>query len=92
MFAYQKTKDEKYMLATEKNKLWRDKRWASASGWNIAAIVKVLHSLPPYYSALLLESYDVNAEYTVADRVSYYRFTFSENPESHIPPSMSKPK
>ena len=35
-----------HMWDGEKNKLWRDKRWASASGWNIAAIVKVLHSLP----------------------------------------------
>lgn len=30
----------------EKNKLWRDKRWGAASGWNAAAIVKVLHLLP----------------------------------------------
>ena len=28
------------------NRLWRDKRWGTASGWNAAAIVKVLHWLP----------------------------------------------
>jgi putative alpha-1,2-mannosidase len=38
----------------------------------------------PYYSSLLLEDYDINVEYTVTDRVSYYRFTFPENPDSHI--------
>ena len=35
-----------HMWDAEKNKLWRDKRWATASGWNAAAIVKVLHWLP----------------------------------------------
>ena len=38
----------------------------------------------PYYSALLLEDYDINAEYTVTDQASYYRFTFPENSDSHI--------
>ena len=35
-----------HMWDAEKNRLWRDKRWATASGWNAAAIVKVLHWLP----------------------------------------------
>ena len=30
----------------ENNRLWRDKRWGAASGWNAAAIVKVLYWLP----------------------------------------------
>jgi len=30
----------------ENNRLWRDKRWGAASGWNAAAIVKVLNWLP----------------------------------------------
>ena len=41
-------------------------------------------TVTPYYSALLLEDYDVNVEYTVTDQVSYYRFTFPENSDSHI--------
>jgi len=38
----------------------------------------------PYYSSLLLEDYDINVEYTVTEQVSYYRFTFPENSNSHI--------
>ena len=41
-------------------------------------------TVTPYYSKLLLEDYDINVEYTVSDQVSYYRFTFPENPNSHI--------
>lgn len=41
-------------------------------------------TVTPYYSALLLEDYDINVEYTVADQASYYRFTFPENSDSHI--------
>lgn len=41
-------------------------------------------TVTPYYSALLLEDYDINVEYTVTEQVSYYRFTFPENSDSHI--------
>jgi putative alpha-1,2-mannosidase len=41
-------------------------------------------TVTPYYSALLLEDYDVNVECTVTGQVSYFRFTFPENPDSHI--------
>jgi len=41
-------------------------------------------TVTPYYSALLLEDYDINVEYTVTDQSSYYRFTFPENSDSHI--------
>lgn len=41
-------------------------------------------TVTPYYSALLLEDYDINVEYTVAEQASYYRFTFPENSDSHI--------
>ena len=41
-------------------------------------------TVTPYYSSLLLETYDINVEYTVTEQVSYYRFTFPENPDSHI--------
>ncbi len=41
-------------------------------------------TVTPYYSALLLEDYDVNTEYTVTDHASYFRFTFPENSDSHI--------
>lgn len=41
-------------------------------------------TVTPYYSALLLEDYDINVEYTVTDQASYYRFTFPENSDSHI--------
>ena len=30
----------------EKNTLWRDKRWGAASGWTLAALVKIIHWLP----------------------------------------------
>ena len=38
----------------------------------------------PYYSSLLLEDYDINVEYTVADQASYFRFTFPKSSDSHI--------
>jgi putative alpha-1,2-mannosidase len=41
-------------------------------------------TVTPYYSALLLEDYDINVEYTVTDQASYFRFTFPENSDSHI--------
>ena len=41
-------------------------------------------TVTPYYSSLLLEDYDINVECTVTDHVSYFRFTFPENPDSHI--------
>jgi putative alpha-1,2-mannosidase len=41
-------------------------------------------TVTPYYSAILLEDYDINVEYTVSDQTSYYRFTFPENSDSHI--------
>ena len=41
-------------------------------------------TVTPYYSALLLEDYDINAEYTVTNKASYFRFTFPENSDSHI--------
>ena len=41
-------------------------------------------TVTPYYSALLLEDYDINVEYTVTEQVSYYKFTFPENADSHI--------
>jgi putative alpha-1,2-mannosidase len=41
-------------------------------------------TVTPYYSAILLEDYEINTEYTVADKASYFRFTFPENSESHI--------
>jgi putative alpha-1,2-mannosidase len=41
-------------------------------------------TVTPYYSALLLEDYDVNVEYTATNQASYFRFTFPENQDSHI--------
>jgi putative alpha-1,2-mannosidase len=41
-------------------------------------------TVTPYYSSLLLEDYDVNVEYTVADQASYFRFTFPQSSDSHI--------
>jgi putative alpha-1,2-mannosidase len=41
-------------------------------------------TVTPYYSSLLLEDYDITVEYTVTEQVSYYKFTFPENPDSHI--------
>jgi putative alpha-1,2-mannosidase len=41
-------------------------------------------TVTPYYSALLLQDYDINVEYTVTDQASYFRFTFPENSDSHI--------
>ena len=41
-------------------------------------------TVTPYYSALLLEDYDINVECTVTEQVSYFRFTFPENQDSHI--------
>lgn len=41
-------------------------------------------TVTPYYSALLLEDYDINVEYTATNQSSYFRFTFPENSDSHI--------
>ena len=41
-------------------------------------------TVTPYYSSLLLESYNITVECTVTEQVSYFRFTFPENPDSHI--------
>lgn len=41
-------------------------------------------TVTPYYSALLLEDYDINVEYTATIQSSYYRFTFPESSDSHI--------
>ena len=41
-------------------------------------------TVTPYYSSLLLEDYDVNVEYTVADQASYFKFTFPQSSDSHI--------
>ncbi len=41
-------------------------------------------TVTPYYSSLLLEDYDINAEYTVTNNVAYYRFTFPKSADSHI--------
>jgi putative alpha-1,2-mannosidase len=41
-------------------------------------------TVTPYYSSLLLEDYDITVECTVTEQVSYFRFTFPENPDSHI--------
>jgi putative alpha-1,2-mannosidase len=41
-------------------------------------------TVTPYYSALLLEDYDINVEYTVTDDAAYYRFTFPKASDSHI--------
>jgi len=41
-------------------------------------------TVTPYYSKLLLENYDINVECTVTEQVSYFKFTFPENPDSHI--------
>lgn len=41
-------------------------------------------TVTPYYSALLLEDYDINVEYTVTKNVSYFRFRFPKSADSHI--------
>jgi putative alpha-1,2-mannosidase len=41
-------------------------------------------TVTPYYSALLLEDYDINVEYTVTKDAAYYRFTFPKASDSHI--------
>lgn len=66
--------------------------WIMATTGNIEVIPAKMASnydhdfetVTPYYSALLLEDYDINAEYTAANQSSYFRFTFPENSDSHI--------
>ena len=66
--------------------------WVMATTGNIEVAPEKIASnydhdfetVTPYYSALLLEDYDINAEYTVTDKASYFRFTFPENSDSHI--------
>ncbi len=41
-------------------------------------------TVTPYYSAVLLEDYDINVEYTVTEHAAYYRFTFPKSSNSHI--------
>ena len=41
-------------------------------------------TVTPYYSALLLENYEINVEYTVTKNAAYYRFTFPKASDSHI--------
>jgi putative alpha-1,2-mannosidase len=41
-------------------------------------------TVTPYYSALLLEDYDINVEYTTTDHVAYFKFIFPESSDSHI--------
>jgi len=41
-------------------------------------------TVTPYYSAVLLEDYDINVEYTVTEHAAYYRFTFPKSSDSHI--------
>ena len=41
-------------------------------------------TVTPYYSSLLLEDYEIVVECTVTEQVSYFRFSFPENPDSHI--------
>jgi putative alpha-1,2-mannosidase len=41
-------------------------------------------TVTPYYSALLLEDYDINVEYTATEEAAYYRFTFPKASDSHI--------
>jgi len=42
----------------------------------------------PYYYAIMLETYDIRAEFTVTARAAYYRFAFPANNASHILVSM----
>lgn len=41
-------------------------------------------TVTPYYSSLLLEDYNIEAEYTLTEHASYYRFTFPESNTSNI--------
>ncbi len=38
----------------------------------------------PYYSSLLLEDYDINVEYTIAEHSSIFKFTFPQSADSHV--------
>jgi len=38
----------------------------------------------PYYSSLLLEDYDITAEYTIAEHSSIFKFTFPQSADGHI--------
>ena len=41
-------------------------------------------TVTPYYSAVLLEDYDTEVEYTATEHTAYFRFTFPESNDSHI--------
>jgi len=41
-------------------------------------------TVTPYYSALLLEDYNINVEYTATNQAGYFRFTFPQSSDSHI--------
>src|ERR1035437_5388668 len=41
-------------------------------------------TVTPYYSALLLEDYDINVEYTATEQAAYYRFTFPNATNANI--------
>lgn len=41
-------------------------------------------TVTPYYSSLLLEDYNIVAEYSVTEHAAYYQFIFPENNNSHI--------
>jgi predicted alpha-1,2-mannosidase len=43
-----------------------------------------LETATPYYYAATLETYNIEAEYTVSERAIYYRFRFPGNTASHI--------
>lgn len=43
-----------------------------------------LEKTSPYYYSVLLEDYDINAEYSVTTHTIYYRFTFPEGNDSKI--------
>jgi putative alpha-1,2-mannosidase len=38
----------------------------------------------PYYHAVMLETYDINADYTVARHAAHYRFDFPAGDNGHI--------
>jgi predicted alpha-1,2-mannosidase len=43
-----------------------------------------LETATPYYYKVLLEKYNISAEYTVSERAAFYRFAFPANSPSHI--------
>jgi len=43
-----------------------------------------LETATPYYYAVLLEKYNIEAEYTVSERAAFYRFAYPANSPAHI--------